>query len=82
LKNEDYQIKKLTRKEFADALQKGLGRVYLHATQYGIDEVTELVLKACLHNQAYDPQSESSRGKWLFEIFKDTKYLQNLVRLS
>ena len=75
MNNESYRIKKLTKKEFADSLQKGLGRAYLYATYHGIDEVADLVLKACLHDQAYDPQSESSRASWLFRIFKDTEYL-------
>lgn len=75
MKNEEYTIKKLNRNEFADALQKGLGRAYLHAIRYGIDEVADLVLKACLHDQAYDPQSESSKAKWLFEMFKNAQHL-------
>jgi len=44
----------------------------LHVKQYGLDGVTDLVLKACLHDQAYDPQSESSKAKWLFDMFKNT----------
>jgi hypothetical protein len=67
-----YPIKRLNRRQFADALQKGLGRAYLHVSQYGLEGVSDLVLKACLHDQAYDPQSESSKAKWLFNMFKNS----------
>lgn len=74
MKNEEYLVKKLNKKEFSDALQKGLGRAYLHAIRYGIEEVADIVLKACLHDQAYDPQSESSKAKYLFAMFQNTEY--------
>ena len=70
-----YHIAKLTRRKFTDALQKGLGRAYLHANKFGIDEVADLVLKACLHDQACDPQSERSKAEYLFGIFRNTPYL-------
>ena len=38
-----------------------------------MDDVADLVLKACLQSQAYDPQSESSKARWLFDMFKNTK---------
>jgi hypothetical protein len=75
LKNAKNVVNKLNRKEFADALQKGLGRAYLHATNYGIDDVTDLVLKACLSDQSCDPQSEGSKAEYLFAMFRNTKYL-------
>jgi hypothetical protein len=75
LENREYSINKLSRREFANALQKGLGRAYVHAVRYGIDEVSYLVLKACLRDQASDPQSEHSKAKYLFAMFKNTKHL-------
>jgi hypothetical protein len=75
LKNDHYPVSRLSKKEFADALQKGLGRAYLHAIHYGIDEVDDLVLKACLHDQASDPQSEDSKAEYLFAMFQNTQYL-------
>ncbi len=75
MKNEEYPVNRLSRREFTDALQKGLGRARLYAIRYGIDEVADIVLKACLHDQANDPQSEHSKAKYLFAIFQNTKYL-------
>ena len=74
-----YPIKRLTRREFASALQKGLGRAYLHVSHYGLDDVSDLVLKACLQDQSYDPQTESSKAKWLFTMFKDSPQRDELA---
>lgn len=46
----------------------------LHVTHFGLDEVKDLVLEACLHNQVYDQQIESGRGSWLFDMFRDTSH--------
>ncbi len=73
---ENYQVKRLDRQEFASALQKGLGRAFLHVKQYGLDNVSDLVLQACLHDQAWDPQCERSRAKWLFSMFHNSKHSQ------
>ncbi len=67
----------MDRREFASALQKGLGRAYSHVKQYGLSEVSDLVLSACLHNQAYDGQCEGNKSSWLFSMFKDTVYYQD-----
>lgn len=64
----------LNRIEFAAALKKGLGRGWLHVANYGLDNVADLVLEACLHNQNYDPQCNSSRAAWLFEMFGKTPH--------
>lgn len=63
----------LSREEFATALQSGHGRALLYVLKCGIDGVADLVLEACLHDQAYDPQSEGSRAKWLFDMFYNTQ---------
>lgn len=74
--NNDYPVERLDRKTFASALQKGLGRAYLHVVNYGLDGLADLVLKACLHDQSYDPQSEPSKAKWLFSIFHNSPQAQ------
>jgi hypothetical protein len=54
--------------EFRGALQKGLGRALLTVRQTGdlIDEA--VILDACTHNRAYDPQCEGSRAGWMMEL--------------
>jgi hypothetical protein len=75
LLNRENQIHyKLNREEFASALRKGQGRAMLHVNQFGIENVKDLILEACLHNQAYDLQLESGRGDWLFEMFRDSPF--------
>ena len=65
-------VQRLNRAEFADALRKGQGRVMLYVREYGLEGVTDLLLEACIHNQVYDQQLESGRGKWLFAMFRNT----------
>ena len=55
----------LTRDQFAEALAKGLGRAHLHLQRHGGAGLEDLVLDACLHERAYDPQCEEDRGHWL-----------------
>jgi len=69
-----YPIKRLTREEFAAALRKGQGRAYLHVQRYGLEEVVDLVLEACIHNQIYDKYFESGRGDWLFSLFRNSPH--------
>lgn len=73
-RQEPPKINKLTRRQFAAALQKGLGRAYLHVLHDGIDEVADLVLKVCLKDLAYDPQSESTKAPWLYKMFGGTPH--------
>ena len=53
---------------FSDVLQKGLGRAFDYVKQQDKLQIREELLNACLHNLAYDPQCESSRAEWLFEL--------------
>lgn len=64
---------RLTRHEFAAALKRGLGRALLYVQQFGISEVKDIVLDACLKNPAYDPQCESSRAAWLLMMIKGSE---------
>lgn len=62
----------LTTESFATALREGRGRALWHVRQVSLAAVADAVLAACLHNQAYDPQCESSRARWLFGMFQGT----------
>jgi hypothetical protein len=64
--------RRLTKEEFTAALQRGHGRALLHVREYGLEDVADLVLEACLHDPAYDPQCEDSRAKWLLDMFSET----------
>lgn len=44
----------------------------MHVKTNGIEDVENLVLTACLENQAYDSQCEGGRADWLHEMFKGT----------
>jgi hypothetical protein len=72
--NSQYPVKRLSQDEFTSALRKGLGRALLHVIHYGLDDVIEVVLEACIHNQTYDAQCEPSRAAWLFSMFGDSPY--------
>lgn len=61
--------KPLTREAFDAALRAGRGRAPLHIAQFGLADVADLVLGACLEDQAYDPQVELSRAEWLLDMF-------------
>jgi hypothetical protein len=60
----------------ADILQKGLGRVFNYIAQHNQQEIRQELLNACLHNLVYDPQCESSRAEWLFELINSTNDLE------
>lgn len=62
----------LSRDAFARALAQGRGSAKLHVMKHGLNGVEDLVLKACLENQAYDRQCEEHRAQWLYEMFKHT----------
>ena len=65
-------VKRLNRDEFALALRKGQGRALLHILHFGLDDVADLVLEACIHNQVYEITVDDERGGWLFSMFQDT----------
>ena len=49
-----------------DALKKGLGRALQWALSGRLDE--RLLLEACLHDQRFDTQFNSSRGDWFWQM--------------
>jgi hypothetical protein len=73
-------MKPLTPQQFHDALSKGLGRAMLQVKEHGIDGLEEVLLAACLKNLVLDPQSEGTRGGWLFEILELTRSLDDYRR--
>jgi hypothetical protein len=68
---------KLTKEQFTDAISKGLGRAMSHIKRYGLDDVADIVLDACLHNKAYDAQCEDSRADWLYAMFNNSPQYNN-----
>ncbi|MEN6385206.1 MAG: HEAT repeat domain-containing protein [Phycisphaerales bacterium] len=69
--------RKLNKEQFKDALAKGLGRAMSHILQYGLDEMADIVLEACIHNTDYDAQCEDGKAKWLYEMFKNSSHYNN-----
>lgn len=58
----------MTRDEFGDALQFGLGRAVLHARSHYAEELREIILDACLYCGSYDVQVEGTRAPFMYEI--------------
>jgi hypothetical protein len=58
--------------EFQRILQCGLGRVILYLQEHDATPYQEYILDACLHNNAYDPQSEDNKAQYLYEIIQLT----------
>lgn len=58
----------LTREQLSAALQKGHGRAIRHCREHGGADLAEVILDACLHNRAYDPQCEGPRADWMMQI--------------
>jgi hypothetical protein len=63
-------VQPLSKEAFGAAIRAGRGRAYLHVQRFGLSGVADLVLAACLHDQAYDPQGEPSRAGWLLSMFE------------
>lgn len=63
---------RLTREQFADAVSKGLGRAMMHVKRYGLGDVADILLDACIHNKIYDAQCEDRRADWLYAMFNNS----------
>lgn len=46
----------------------------MHAKEHGIDDVSDLLLNACLNDLRYDSQAEPVRGDWLYEMISGTEH--------
>lgn len=62
---------RLSRDEFATALHQGRGAALIHAMEFGLAGIEDLVVESCLENSAYDAQCEDARARWLYRMFKD-----------
>jgi hypothetical protein len=58
--------------EFKRLLQIGLGRAILYLQKHDATPYREVILDACLHNVAYDPQVEEGRANYMLEIIEAT----------
>lgn len=58
--------------EFTRWLKLGLGRAVLHLQKHDATPYREVILKACLHHQGYDPQIEGSRAEYMLDIISLT----------
>jgi hypothetical protein len=76
----DYSIQKLNRPQFTSALHKGLGRAFLHVNQYGLDEVTDIVMQACLHYPVVGMEAGGGYSGWLFSMFHNTRYYPEISK--
>jgi len=44
----------------------------MHVLAFGMDGLEDLILSACLENQAYDGQCEGNRARWMYEMIRNT----------
>ncbi|MDH5718862.1 MAG: hypothetical protein OEZ22_14645 [Spirochaetia bacterium] len=63
----------LSKEEFSDSIQKGLGRTYIHVDKFGDNLIKDILLNACFNDFTYDQQAEDLRSSWLYSIIKITK---------
>lgn len=68
----------LSQSQFSIVIEQGRGKALMHATQFGIDGVEDLVLNACLNpNPDY---SSIFNANWLFEFFKNSPQYESMSR--
>ncbi|MBV1776148.1 hypothetical protein KSF73_10540 [Burkholderiaceae bacterium DAT-1] len=70
--------------QFKYALKCGRGSAIRYVQQYGADAVRDILLAACIENQAYDGQCEGNRADWLFSMIRGCKseawFAESLVK--
>ncbi len=70
--------------EFQRVLALGLGRAVLHLADHDSSSYREIILDACLHNRAYDPQVEGSRATYMLDIIRGSRdasfYIDAVIR--
>ena len=54
--------------QFRHLLKLGLGRAILYAKGHDVEAFRNLILDACLHCYAYDPQIEGTRADYMLEL--------------
>ncbi len=58
--------------EFQRALKRGFGRAVLHLRKHDGHAYRVMILDACLHNRAYDPQVEGSRARYMIDVMRES----------
>src|SRR5437660_6676085 len=70
--------------EFEKITNLGLGRAVLHLREHDSTPYREIILDACLHNKAYDPQIEGSRAEYVVDLMRSSGnlsfYAQEVIR--
>lgn len=61
---------RLSSEEFARALRQGRGAAPMHVKAHGLAGAENILLAACIEEQAYDAQCEGHRAEWLYAMFK------------
>lgn len=59
---------KMDEGRFRSLLHLGLGRPVLYAREHDVDRFRDVILDACLHCYAYDPQIEGTRADYMLEL--------------
>ena len=54
--------------QFRHLLKLGLGRAILYARDHDVQDFRKLILDACLHCYAYDPQIEGTRASYMLDL--------------
>jgi len=57
------------KRQFFDSLKRGTGEAYLIAKENPKIDFSTYVIKGALRNYSYDGQSESSRAKYIFDLY-------------
>jgi hypothetical protein len=58
--------------ELKHVLEVGLGRIIVFLQQHDARPYHDLILDACIHNMAYDPQVEGTFEQYVFDIIQMT----------
>lgn len=73
-------MKKLTKRQFDQALRKGHGRALMHVREYGIGDYREILAKHCQIDYQYWGFFSGNRPKWLARIVDASGELQYFWR--
>jgi hypothetical protein len=70
----------MNRQEFEDSIKQGTGRAILILKENPQVDFNDIIIQACVHNFAYDPQSEGSRAHYLYDLIRLCSYRKTLER--
>ena len=69
----------MTTSEFADAIQKGLGRAVLAVDSFVSEDFAKVILTACVEDQRYDRQLEDGRSDYLMSLVVRAELVDQLL---